>query len=117
MYTREEVNSPILLFGCQVYLSFFLFAFLSYYFLYILCARIVLSFTLFKNEYLLKSFIKIMLPEFVKYYCYIYSIHAINKGSLSLSLSLPWHLLPLIGIIMLVMIFLGCHMSHSFYCF
>ena len=86
MYTRE-VNSPILLFGCQVSLSLFLFAFLSYYFLYILCARIVLSFTLFKNEYLLKSFIKIMLPEFVKYCCYIYSIHAINKDSLSLSLS------------------------------
>ena len=81
MYTREEVNSPILLFGCQVYLSLFLFAFLSYYFLCILCARIVLSFTL------LKSFIKIMLPEFVKYCCYIYSIHAINKDSLSLSLS------------------------------
>lgn len=54
-------------------------------FLYIMCTRIVLSFTLFKNEYLLKSFIKIMLAEFVKYCCYIYSIHAINKDSLSLS--------------------------------
>ena len=96
MYTREEVNSPILLFGCQVYLSLFLFAFLSYYFLYILCARIVLSFTLFKNEYLLKSFIKIMLAEFVKYYCYIYSTHAINKDSLSLSLSLSlWASTPI----------------------
>ena len=88
MYTREEVNSPILLFGCQVYLSFFLFAFLSYYFLYILCARIVLSSTLFKNEYLLKVSSRLCYLSLSNIIViYIQFMRSIKILSLSLSLS------------------------------